>query len=141
MLNTKNERQKIKNGFITMTALLIVTAISAAVVSSVIMLNLDFSRANFSLEQGEEARLLAESCGNESLDKIKKKNFVGTGGITNSYGNCSYTIQQLSGENRIVNIYSAISYNSINTVIRKIKITITQINPQPIASWQDIADF
>lgn len=87
---------------------------------------------------GSEAYYLASACSEEALQTINSlPTFQGTGNLVLGKGSCTYTVIAGSGESRTIN-----ASGTVNNIIRKIKIVISQITPViSIASWQETADF
>lgn len=127
-----------KKGFIALISVLIVGAIGTAIAVSLLLLGIGTSRTSFALLQSTEARALADACSEEALQKIRDfLPYSGSGSLTTSQGSCTYTVTKGSGQNRTVT-----STGTVGTIVRKVKITLTQINPQIItSSWQEVADF
>lgn len=127
-----------KKGFITLMSVLIVSAVGLSISISLILLGLGASRSSFALEQSKQAQSLAILCAEEGLQQIRNSTpFAGTGNLTVGLGTCTYTVINLTGQNRTIT-----ASGTIGTIIRKIAISIDQINPQiNITSWQEVADF
>ena len=128
-------RQK---GFATLLAILVVGAVATAITTSVVLLGVGSSKTSFAIEQSTQARALAVSCAEAALEQIRiETGFSGTGNLSLGQGSCTYTVTTGAGENRTV-----VSSGTVGTIIRKISIGITQINPTiTISSWQEVADF
>jgi hypothetical protein len=124
--------------FITLASVIIVSAIGLAIVVSFILLGISSLRTSFAIEQSNQARMLANTCAEQALEQIKSfPSFEGTAGLTLGQGNCTYTIANLGEENR-----SITASGSVGAIIRKVKITISDIVPQIIVvSWQEVGDF
>jgi hypothetical protein len=126
------------NGFVTLLSVLILAAVSTAVSVSLLVLGLASSRTSFSLQQLHEAKSLADTCAETALQKVRDTtSFSGTGGVNLGTGSCSYTVTAQSGEQRTITASGV-----VGSLTRKVKITITQINPSiTISAWQEVADF
>lgn len=129
----KNEK-----GYITLLSTLFLVAIGGVIAGSIILLGLGSSRSSFALVQSNQAKALANACAEEALQQIRNSTlFTGTGSLTLGQGLCSYTVTSGGSENRTI-----ISTGTVGTVIRKVKIIISAINPTiNITSWQEVADF
>jgi len=125
-----------KNGFVTMFSVLIFGAVALVISSSVLLLGLGASKTSFIIEQSAKAKSLANLCAEASLQEIRNSTpFTGTNTINIGLDSCTYTVVDDGGENRTLNISS-----SAGTVVRKILITIDQINPSiNIKSWQEVS--
>ncbi|MBI5356237.1 hypothetical protein HZB78_01330 [Candidatus Collierbacteria bacterium] len=127
-----------QKGYIALITVLVTGAVGAAIAVSLLLLGLGFGRTSFSLEQSNQAKALANACGEEALRQIRDSTpFTGTGNLTIGQGTCSYTVTSGGGQNRTIT-----STGTIGTIVRKIKITIDKISPSiNITSWQEVADF
>lgn len=129
----KNEK-----GYITLLSTLFLVAIGGVVAGSLILLGLGFSKTSFAQYQSNQAKALANACAEEALQQIRNLTaYTGSGNLTLGQGSCSYTVTSGGSENRTI-----ISTGTALTVIRKVKIIISAINPTiNITSWQEVADF
>ena len=127
-----------KNGFITLISVLVVGALGVAISVSLLLLGLNSSRTSFAYEQSNQTKALANACAEEGLQQIRDStSFTGTGSLTLVQGTCSYTVTSQGGSNRTIT-----STGTVGTIIRKVKIIISGINPTITAtSWQEVADF
>lgn len=127
-----------RNGYITLLSVLIISSVGLAITVSLILLGLGSSKSSFTIERSAQAKALAGACVEQALQEIRDSvAFSGTGNLTLSHGNCTFTVTSAGGENR-----SIISSGQVGTVIRKARITLSQINPQiNVSSWQELADF
>ena len=125
-----------KNGFVTMFSVLIFGAVALAISSSVLLLGLGASKTSFIIEQSAKAKSLANLCAEASLQEIRNStSFTGINTINIGLDFCTYTVVDDGGENRTLSINS-----SVDTIVRKILITIDQINPSiNIKSWQEVS--
>ena len=125
-------------GYVALITVLVIGAVGTAIAVSVILLGLGSSRTSFALEQSNQAKALANACAEEALQQIRDSiSFSGTGNLTLGQGTCTYTVTNDGAQNRTVT-----SSGTVGTTIRKVKITLDQINPTiNITSWQELADF
>lgn len=134
----KPPKENLKKGYITLIAVIVVLAIASAIATSLLLLGIGSSRSSLSLEQSNQSKALANACSEQALQEIRNNpSFSGSGNLNLGSGSCTYTVQNLGGESRLVN-----SSGLIGTIIRKVKINLNQINPKiNISSWQEVADF
>jgi len=128
-----------ENGYVTLISVLVIGAIGVAVGVSLISLGLSASRTSFSLEQSNQTKALANACAEEALQQIRDQPlaFSGTNNLVLGRGNCTYTVTAGSGEDRTIE-----ASGTVDTIVRKIEISIDQINPTiNITSWQEVAEF
>ena len=125
-------------GFTTLVAVLIVGAIASSVAISLILLGIGTTKNSLAIQQSFQAKALADACGEYALQQIRNSTpYSGSGGLTLGQGTCNFTVSNTGGSNRTIT-----AYGTIGTIVRKVKITITQINPRIIvATWQEVADF
>ena len=133
----KNLRNN-KGGYITLISVLIIGAIAIAITTSMLLLGLGSSRTSFALEQGYQAKALANLCSEEALQQIRSStSFSGTNNLSAGQGTCTYTVTNTGGQNRLIN-----AQGIVGTIIRKASVNIDSINPQiNVVSWQEVADF
>ena len=123
-------------GYITLISVLVVGAVGTAIALSLLLLGNGTSRTSFALQQSAQARGLANACAEEALEQIRDSTpFTGSGNLTLDQGTCTYTVTNTAppGQERQV-----IASGTVGTIVRKITITITTINPFIIVSqWQE----
>ena len=125
-------------GFITLVTVLVVGVVGLSIATSVILLGVGISKTGIAVQQSHQARALASACGEEALQEIRNAtDFSGSGSLSLGQGSCLYTVTAGSGESR-----TATASGTVGTVVRKVSIRITQINPTiTISSWQEVGDF
>lgn len=125
-------------GYIALISILIISAVLLLVAVSSGLLSI--SEANIGLEkgQGSEAFYLATACAEEGLEKIRESSsFSGYGNLAIGEESCSYAVEKLEGQNRIIT-----ASGTVQDASGKIKITVDQVLPSiHIASWREVADF
>lgn len=119
-------------------SVLIIGAVGTSIVISLILLGIGSSKTTIVIEQSYEAKALADLCTEEALEQIRLATaFTGTASIDIGTGNCEYTIANTGGENRTIQ-----STGTKGTVIRKVEVSINQINPTiEIVSYKEVVDF
>jgi len=125
-----------KSGFVTLLSVLIFGVVALAIASSVLLLGLGASKTGFVYEQSIKAKSLANLCAEASLQEIRNStSFTGTNTISVGFDSCVYIVVDNGGENRTININS-----SVGNIVRKILITVDQINPSiNVTSWKEIS--
>ena len=121
-------------GYVTLISVLVVGAVGVAIALSLILLGAGSSRTSFALQQSMQAKGLANACAEEALEQIRESTpFTGSGNLTLGKGTCSYTVTNTGGTNR-----SVTTSGTVRTIMRKLTVTITAINPLiVISSWQE----
>jgi hypothetical protein len=132
-------KTKYKNGYLTLVSVLVLSTITLSLSLSMLILGLASSRSSFSAEESLMALALANGCAEEGLQQIRDDTaFTGTNTFNLSNGrSCTYDVSTGGGQNRTID-----ASGTVDTVIRRVKVTIDAINPQiSVVSWQEIANF
>jgi len=116
---------------------LVVGAVGIAVTLSLILLGLGSSRTSFALEQSNQTKALTNACAEEAMQQIRDSmSFTGNGNLSLRQGTCNYTVTSQGGQNRTIT-----ALGTVGTIVRKVKIIISKINPTiTVTSWQEVAD-
>jgi hypothetical protein len=136
MIFTKtNEARK---GYIALISVLLISAIGAAIMISVIASGITSSKTDFSLQQSGSARIMASSCAEEALQRISEAGIVtGNGNLTIASGTCSYVITSSSSQNITI-----AATGVLGGITSKIKVILATTTPGIIlSSWEEVADF
>ena len=125
-------------GYVTLVSVLVVSAVGVAIALSLIVLGNGSSRTSFALEQSAQAKGLANACAEEALQQIRDSTpFAGTSGLTLGQGTCTYTVTNTGGNTRRVT-----ASGTVGTIVRKVLILVTSINPAIVlSSWQEVNTF
>lgn len=125
-------------GYVTIIAVMIVSAIAIVVAATLVLLGLSSSRTSFSFEVSHQAKGLADACAEAGLEQIRNNTaYIGTGNLTFGQGSCTYNVTSQGGENRTIT-----ATGTVRTIVRKVKATINHINPSiTIATWQEVVDI
>jgi hypothetical protein len=123
-------------GVVALVSVLIISVVGAAITITVLLLGIGFSRSSFSLEQCIQARAVVDACAEKSLNQIRNDPEVeGIYNLNLGQGSCIYTITKETGENRDIAVIG-----SVDNVVRKLEITVSQITPQiNVSSWKEVA--
>jgi len=121
-------------GYIGLLSVLFVGAIGAVVATTIMLLGLASSRSSLALVQSGQAKALANACAEEGLLQIRTfLPFSGIGTLSMGQGSCNYSVTKGSGQNRTVT-----ANGFVGTIVRKVSVSVTQINPQVLSTWQEI---
>lgn len=125
-------------GYIALISVLVVGAVATAIAVSILLLGLNFSRSGFSLESSQTAKAYANACAESALQQIRNTSaYTGSGGLSFVYGTCTYTVTNTGGNTRKI-----IVSGTVGTVVRRVQISISAINPLiVVSSWQEQGDF
>lgn len=125
---------KNKPAYTTLISVLIIGTISLSIALTLLLSGINSSQITINFSQSAQARALAITCTEEALLKIRTNpNFFGQETITNNQGSCYYIINNQGQENREIIVLA-----QINSIFKKITISINQINPKiNIINWQE----
>ncbi|KKT49402.1 MAG: hypothetical protein UW40_C0021G0005 [Parcubacteria group bacterium GW2011_GWF2_44_17] len=117
--------------------MLVIGAVGLAITISLILLGLGSSRTSFALEQSNQTKALTNACAEEAMQQIRDSmSFTGNGNLSLGQGTCNYTVTSQGGQNRTIT-----ALGTVGTIVRKVKIIISKINPTiTVTSWQEVAD-
>ena len=126
------------NGYIALISIIIICAVVLLIAVSAGLLSISEAGMGLKKNQASEAYYYASACAEQALQQIRELTpFTGTDTIVFDNGTCDYAVSSQGGGNRIIT-----ASGTINNIIRKIQITINQINPLiNIISWQEVANF
>lgn len=133
-----DDKYRQAHGYITLLSVLIISAIGLAVTISLILLGLGSGQSSLTLAKSAQAKALANACAEQALQAIRNSiSFTGAGNLSLGVGSCNFTVTNTGGQTRLI-----VSTGQTDETIRKVKIIVSQINPQiNISSWQELADF
>jgi len=134
-INMQNKKILKQNGFVTMFSVLVLGVVALAITSSVLLSGLGSSMTGFTIEKSGKAKSLANLCAEAALQEIRNSTpFFGVNTINIGSDYCVYTVVDNGAENRTIT-----GEGAVGTVVRKVLITIDQINPSiNITSWQEV---
>jgi len=127
-----------QDGYITLLSVLVVGAVGLAITISLVLLGLGTSNSSLTLQKSAQARSLANTCAENALQQVRNDvAFSGSGNLSLGQGSCTFIVTDTGGQSRLI-----VSSGQVGSVVRKLKLTINQINPKiNILSWQELADF
>lgn len=126
----------LRPGYVTLLSVLLVGALGLAITVSLLWLGIATSQTTFSYQQSKQANELAHGCAEEGLEKIRESSsFIGTNTVTLSTGTCTYTVTNTGGNTRTID-----GLATVGDATRKVRVTISAINPQiTVSSWQEVS--
>lgn len=127
------------SGYSTLLSVIIVSAISISIVSSMLLLSLDNSRANAVNQRAIELSEAADACAALVLGRLKA-NVNYTGDEALAVLDLSCQVGQIGGSgNNDRTLEIEISQDN---VYRRLRIEVAQLSPDvEISSWRKVADF
>ncbi len=135
VLALPNFSVKNSGGFITLMSVIVTSAVGIAIGVAILLLGVSSSQTSIVVEQSSHAKNLATACVEDALERIKElPSFTGLGNLVLGQGTCSYSVIGASPPKTIN------ATGTVSTVIRKVRATVSQINPKIIYTWQEVAD-
>lgn len=127
-----------KHGYVTLISILVIGAVGLAISTSLLLLGIGNSRTSFAVEQGNQAKALANTCGEEALQRIRDLNsYAGSDSLVLGEGSCSYTVTNQGGQNRTIT-----AEGEVGTMLRRVEILVDAVTPVvEVLSWQEVAEF
>ena len=137
-MNLKPKTYKLKakaEGFIALTTILIILAVSLIVGLSIALLSINEAMMGLKKTQSSQAYYLANLCAEQALMGLKEDiNYPGNETIEIEGGSCQ--ILPIEGN------WTIKTFANFQNQIKKIKMVVSQVNPQMlISSWQEVTDF
>lgn len=138
MLSFLKEYNYTEKGYVTLISVLVGGAIVLSVTIWLLLLGIGSSRTSFARQQSNEAKAMVNACIEEGLQRIRESfSYSGTDSLTLAQGSCTYTVTNQGGQNRTIQ-----ATGTAGTIVRKVSVTTTNINPFIIlSSWQERSDF
>ena len=138
MENKKNHYIVKRKGFVALISVMIIGAIGLLIVLYLASMGMGATQTSFVLEQSNKAKYFAESCAEEALLMIREdESFQGMDTISFEYGDCSYEVINLGGDQRLIN-----TQGTAENTIRRERIEVSEIGEKIILnSWDEIAEF
>lgn len=138
MIRLLSENNKGKPGFATLFSVIILILISTFIISGMLLTNNMTIKENALYRDSAEARILANSCADVAVNKLKLDNtYTGSETITVGAKQCQILAITGSGNSNRVVRTSAV----VNTVTRKVEVSITTIRPTTFISYWNDAIF
>ncbi len=128
-----------KKGFVVLLGVLLLTAVLAILLPTLILISTDNYRLSDSINKGVTARIQAESCVEIALEKLRLNNTYNGNETITLIGSATCYIRPLtgSGQNRLIETQSTVDNHT-----KKIRVTLSQLTPQIItSSWIEVSDF
>jgi len=127
-----------EHGYVALMAVLIVGAACTAIALSLLLTGTDIQRGTLASQQTASARQLANACVEEALQRIQTtSSYTGSGSLTPSTGNCSYTVTSTGAQTRTIDASGA-----VNNITSRLKVYATIGSSSiSITSWQEVSDL
>ena len=126
---------KNSGGFITLMSVIVTSAVGIAIGVAILLLGVSSSKTSIAVEQSSQAKNLANACAEDALEHIKElPSFTGSGGFSLGIGSCAFSVAGGAGSQTIN------STGTVSSIIRKVRVTVSQVNPRIIYVWQEVPD-
>lgn len=124
-----------KEGYVMLVSVLVLTVVGSVIALSTMTLGIMSSQNNDVSVFGTQSRSIAQACAELALQEIRDNNtFVGSNVETIATGSCEYTVTNLGGENRRVDVES-----NVNGYLYRLEVLMDQLNPTiNVILWQEI---
>ncbi len=127
------------SGFIALISTLMIAGVVLAVGAAVMMLGLSATRTTSTFNQSAQARTLTDACAERALNRLQQ-DLSYAGGETYTIGNGSCQVVAVLGSgntNRTIE-----TKGTVGTVVRKVKVQVTQVNPTvQLSAWREVVSF
>ncbi len=136
--NYKKSYIKKNEGFVALMSVLIVGAVGVIILTSLVSLGVSSVKSSISIESGNRALIIADSCAEEVLLKIREDNsFIGTEQISFEGGSCIYEVEGGGGEERTIKIEGRFENST-----KRLLIIVSEINPKIIINqWSEVDTY
>lgn len=125
--------QKGEKGYIALMTVLIISAVSLALGTTVALLSIGETQSSFALYQGEKTLNLVEGCMEDALLRVQKSSSYSGGTITQPEGTCAITV------NKSGNDWTVQATNTTSTQYKRtIEIQFTRTGTITLTSWKEI---
>ena len=124
-------------GFVALISILIASAVSVAVVTSVLLLGVGSSKTRLAVEQSSKARSLTDTCAEIALENIRENSsYSGSVSLSLGDGLCLFSVALTNG------IWTINASGTVGAIVRRAKVVVTSASPKiNVSSWQEVADF
>ncbi|MDQ5962393.1 MAG: hypothetical protein QG653_200 [Patescibacteria group bacterium] len=138
MIAPFDKKNSIRRGYIALLSVIVIGTIGVAVMMSVLLFGISSSKTDYALQQGGSAKIVANSCGEEALQRLLETGSTSmSGGLSIASGTCSYVVSSPSGQDVVLEIVG-----QYGETVSKIRVIVATTTPFIIlSSWQDVGDF
>lgn len=121
-----------KNGFIAITSVLVISAVVLSIVASVIYLSIGQGQSALALSKGEDAMAFVDGCAEDALLKLRASASYAGGNITRPEGTCSVSVSSVGSTYTLTVATSATLYK------RTVQVVAVRGSNITITSWKEI---
>lgn len=118
-------------------SVIILGALGVTISTSVVLLGLGSSQSSYTYDESNRARMLAEACIEEGLQKIREGNtYTGSGELTFTSDRCNYLVEDIASSQKRITASS-----TVRDVTRRISVDTSALRPKIIVnSWIEVAN-
>jgi type II secretory pathway pseudopilin PulG len=128
-----------KTGYILLITILIIGAMAAAILSSLLMLGISANQVSLAVSQANQALANAQGCAEYGLLKLRQSpSYAGSEFVTIGTNQCEIlSIGGIGNNNRVL-----CTEGNVGDSVRRLEIVVKQVLPTTlIYSWQEVSVF
>jgi hypothetical protein len=125
-------KQKGQHGYIALVTVLILSAVTLAIATTVSLLAIGEAQSSLALHKGEDTLAFVEGCMEDALLKARASDSYAGGTITRPEGTCSITLSKVSNTWTITATTTSTAYK------RTIQTVATKSASMTIGSWREL---
>ena len=123
-------------GFIALASMLVISAVTLAIATSVALLGVGEANTALGFKKGQEVLKNAEGCGEEALLRLRDNASYSGGSLSVGNGSCTISISG-TGSDKTIDVEAAIA--GPPEYVRKIQLVVKRTgNSINIISWQEV---
>lgn len=124
--------KKIQKGYIAFTTILILSAVTLAIATTVALLAIGEAQSSLALSEGEETLTFVEGCMEDALLKARASDSYAGGTVTRPEGTCSITVSKVSNTWTITATTTSTAYK------RTIQVIAVKGSSMTLTSWKEL---
>ncbi|MDH5533904.1 MAG: hypothetical protein OEX81_05785 [Candidatus Pacebacteria bacterium] len=129
-------KRKSQQGFVAFTSLIVISAVTLAIATSVALMGIDHAQGSLSISKNQETLAMTKSCAEEALIRLRNVASYSGGTLNMTAGSCIISISGTGG-NKTIDITSNIS--GPPTYTKSVRLTVKRIDGSiNIVSWQEL---
>jgi hypothetical protein len=128
-----------QRGYVLLLSVIVVGIVSGSIASTILLFGIGQNRSSLAIQEGANARFLADSCAQEVLEQlIQDDTYAGSEILDFDNGTCTVAAVSGSGQsNRTVQV-TGVSGSST----KRVQVIVTTVGPpMVISSWQEVSSF
>lgn len=130
-----------EGGFVTLLSIMIIGAITAAIMTTVVLVGIGATKNSLTDNSDRQALALADACAETALVLIQATtSYTSASAVTVSplgAGSCTHQVTASGPNGKIID-----ASGTVGTVTRRIKVLLSATSPSlTVTSWQEVAAF